>query len=409
MIAQRAQFIMRSDLTKFFSSFFREYEQTAPNGSYDLSIGNVCGIPAVQEVLRDALQKVATKVHRLTKYPGTQGYFPLNEKIAALIKKETRKDVDPEEIVMTNGALDSLYQLFYTCCNPGDYLYYCSPSFPYWSPADKAGVKSSVVIYKNPFDYAHTYGSIFQRKVEQNKSIKLAVVNEPHNPIGKSLEQEQVNILRDVAEDNDVQVILDEVYRSFAPEKKWIGESFDDTPIMVDSFSKRFGMPGLRLGFVRAPKNIVPYIRASMANQVVGMNMLTALVADSVLDVALTTNFTKVIAREIARRQQKLDKALRKISSYGVVSHVPEGGIYRLLALNEIVESTRTDAEQVCQRLAAHHVKVVPGSKLFAQGTDAVRKPQIVRLSVGGEPRTKEAGEKIVEALEEISNVDNCT
>src|SRR3989344_7754435 len=401
MISRRAQHEMRSDLTKFFSSFFREYEQKTTNGMFDLSIGNVCGIPAVEETLLTALKHVGQKVSRLTKYPGTQGYFPLNQKIAELVKRETKKTVNPEDIILTNGALDGLYQLFYTMCNPGDYFYYCSPSFPYWSPADKAGVKSSVVVYKNPFDYAHTYGSIFQKKVQQNKLIKLAVVNEPHNPIGKSLEPEQVNIFRDTAEDNNVQVILDEVYRSFASERRWIGESFDNA-VMVDSFSKRFGMPGLRLGFIHAPKEIVPYVRAGMANQVVGMNMLTALVADHVLDVALTTNFTKVISREIARRQNKLDKSLRKISSYGIVSHLPDGGIYRLLALNGIVESSKINAEQLCQRLGANHVKVVPGSKLFAYGTDPSRIAQVVRLSVGGEPRTAEAGEKIVETIEGI-------
>src|SRR3989344_847500 len=401
MISRRAKFMMRSDLTQFFSSFFREYEQKAPNGSYDLSIGNVCGIPVVQDVLQDALLTVGKNVHRLTKYPGTQGYFPLNQKIAELIKKETKKEVTPEEIILTNGAFDGLFQLFHTFCNPGDYFYYCSPSFPYWSSADKSGIKSSVVVYKNPFDYSYTYGSIFQKKVLQNKLIKLAVVNEPHNPIGKSLEPEQIKILRDTANDNDVQIVLDEVYRSFAPEKKWIGESFDNA-VMVDSFSKRFGMPGLRLGFIHAPKEIVPYVRAGMANQVVGMNMLTALVADHVLDVALTTNFTKVISREIARRQNKLDKSLRKISSYGIVSHLPDGGIYRLLALNGIVESSKINAEQLCQRLGANHVKVVPGSKLFAYGTDPSRIAQVVRLSVGGEPRTAEAGEKIVETIEGI-------
>src|SRR3989344_567635 len=401
MISRRAQHEMRSDLTKFFSSFFREYEQKTTNGMFDLSIGNVCGIPAVEETLLTALKHVGQKVSRLTKYPGTQGYFPLNQKIAELVKRETKKTVNPEDIILTNGALDGLYQLFYTMCNPGDYFYYCSPSFPYWSPADKAGVKSSVVVYKNPFDYAHTYGSIFQKKVQQNKLIKLAVVNEPHNPIGKSLEPEQIKILRDTANDNDVQIVLDEVYRSFAPEKKWIGESFDNA-VMVDSFSKRFGMPGLRLGFIHAPKEIVPYVRAGMANQVVGMNMLTALVADSVLETALTTNFTKFIAREIARRQSKLDNALRKISSYGVVTHRPEGGIYRLLAVDELVENNKMDALTVCQQLEKHHVKAVPGIKLFADGTDPVRSPKILRLSVGGEPHTEEAGEKIVEAIEEI-------
>src|SRR3989344_5553660 len=354
MISRRAKFMMRSDLTQFFSSFFREYEQKAPNGSYDLSIGNVCGIPVVQDVLQDALLTVGKNVHRLTKYPGTQGYFPLNQKIAELIKKETKKEVTPEEIILTNGAFDGLFQLFHTFCDPGDYFYYCAPSFPYWSSADKSGVKSSVVVYKNPFDYAQTYGSIFQKKVEVNKRIKLAIVNEPHNPIGKSLEPEQVKILRDTADESGVQVILDEVYRSFAPDKRWIGESFDDSAIMVDSFSKRFGMPGLRLGFIRAPKDVVPFIRAGMANQVVGLNMVTALVADSVLDVALTTNFTKVISREIARRQNQLDKSLRKMS-HGIVSHMPDGGIYRLLALQDM------DATQLSQKLGEHHVKTVPG------------------------------------------------
>ena len=404
LVSRRSRHMMRSDLTHFFSSFFRELDAPSKMSrqGFDLSIGNVCHIEAVEQVLKDALQFIAQhKVSRLTKYPGTQGYFPLNEKIAALIKQETGSDVDPEEIVLTNGALDSLYGLFYTFCNPGDYFFYSLPSFPYWSPADKANILSSLVIYKNPFAYSSTYGDIFAEKARMNDKLKMVIINEPHNPIGKNLEKKQVYALRDACQEHGTLPVLDDVYRSFN-EGAWIGKHFNlNSLVMVDSFSKRFGMPGLRLGFIRLPKEYVPYFRASIANQVVGINMFTALIGDYVLEQALETSLVSDIAREIKRRQTELDKELRKLKVSGVVSPLPDGGIYRLLALDGFLEATGLNISQVTGLLQKNSVKTVPGNKLFVKGIDLSKCAKVIRLSVGGEARPQEAGQCIVRTLEE--------
>jgi len=398
-ISQRAQSLMPTDFTRFFSSFFRENEQAKAEG-FDLSIGNVCQIPAVEQVLQDALIHVSRNSRKLTKYPGTQGYFPLNEKLVELMKKETGVSFDPEEIVLTNGACDALYGSFYTFSSPGDYSCYCIPSFPYWSIAGKAGVKSSLIVYKNPFDYTTSYGDAVQRKIESNKRIKTVIINEPHNPIGKLLEPSQVNSLRDACVDNNVMPIFDDVYRSFT-DSSWVGKDFDmNSAVIVDSFSKRFGMPGLRLGFARMPKKLVPYYRASLANQVVGINMITALVADYILEHEQENKLSRKIAREMSERQRKLDGQLKKLNS-GIVSPRPDGGIYRLIELGELARKNvmPMDASAL---LMKNGVKTVPGDKLLVHGIDPERSPKLIRLSVGGEPNTRDAGQKIVEVLESV-------
>lgn len=398
LVSARAQSLMPSDFTRFFSSFFREHE-TQQEG-FDLSIGNVCNIPVVQEVLHDALVHVSKNVNRITKYPGTQGYYPLNQKIVELIKKETGVTYDPEEIVLTNGACDSLYGVFYTFSNPGDYSCYCIPSFPYWSIASKAGVQSSLIIYKNPFDYSKTYGDIVAQKISANRKIRTVIINEPHNPIAKNLDKSQLYALRDACEEHHVFPVLDEVYRSFSDH--WIGDVFDpNSTVMVDSFSKRFGMPGLRLGFVRMQKRYVPYFRASLANQVVGISMVTSLAADYILEHEKEYALAATISREIRERQRKLDSQLRKLDD-GVISHVPEGGIYRLLDISGL-DITPSDAAAL---LMKQGVKAVSGDKLLIHGIDQMRSPNILRLSVGGEPRTKEAGQIIVETFEKLPRIE---
>lgn len=402
----RASHNMKSDLTLFFNSFFREHEaqdEAQDSPDFDLSIGNVCHIPEVHEVLREALQYVAKKmVTRITKYPGTQGYFPLHQKIAEIVKKETGHSIEPEQIVLTNGALDALYHLFYTVCNPGDYCFYCLPSFPYWSPAGKAGVLSSLVIYSNPFNYSSTFGSLFAEKARTNKNIKLILLNEPHNPIGQNLERGELKIISDTCKDEQITLVADEVYRSFNNDD-WCGKYIDiNQSVMIDSFSKRFGMPGLRLGFVHAEGDYVKHIRASMANQVVGVNMLTALIADHVAEVALETNLMGKISKVIAHRQHLLDSSLKKLKNYGVISRKPDGSIYRLLMFDELLESTGLSINDVHAALSRNMVKTVPGDKLISPGIDMSRGPKILRLSVGGEPRTAEAGERIMQTVEEL-------
>jgi len=399
MVSERAKNLIESDYTKFFGRFIDD--SVAKDKMYDLSVGNINRIKIVNDVLQSTLKNVMKKTSLLTKYPGTQGYKPLNEKICNLIKIETGKDVNPEEILLTNGGVDGIYNIAYSFCNPNDYCYYALPSFPYWSITDKAEVRSSVVVYNNPFRYKETFGTVFRQKVEKNDKIKMVILNEPHNPIGASINRDQVKIINEVCNENNILCVLDEVYRSFKINKDWIGNHVDNN-ILLDSFSKRFGMPGLRLGFIHAPEKEIEYLRPSFANQAVGVNMFSLLLANEVLENAFKLNLVQKVSDEIKERQKNLDKHMKKLKKYDVISEQPDGGMYRLMLLNKVKENTGLNATDICERLKQNNVKTVPGNKLFIYNSNPNKIPEIIRLSVGGDERTDEAGELIIKTFEEI-------
>jgi aspartate aminotransferase len=389
MISLRSKKQITSDVTNFFKDF-REYDYVENN--YNLGLGEiVCRNRLLEEL--EQYSDIITK--RITKYacfyPGCQGYKPLNEKLAELIKLETNEEVSADEIVLTSGAYDAITQAAFTYADYGDKIMYPVPSFPYWSNASRALSGNKQISCPSQEIFTNSLGDLFEANLD--KSVSLFILNNPHNPLGAFLSKAQALKINEIAQKNNVKVVLDDVYRAFSA-RKWIGHYFDlDNTIIVDSLSKRFGMPGLKIGFVRVPKDDLPFFRASVANQYVGVSLVSAVLADIVLTLYLNDRSLNNIPGEMARRQEKLDAVLTKISNLN--SPRPSGGMFRIIYCSDSINA--------CNRLLENNIRVTSGKAClpvnFSQGNE------FIRLSVGGEPKIKEAAEKLVEVIEKKGDI----
>jgi aspartate/methionine/tyrosine aminotransferase len=378
MISLRARKQMNADLTHFFKDF-KEYD-TVEN-SYNLGLGEIICKNRLLDELGQYSDIITKRISKFSSfYPGCQGYRPLNEKIAELIKLETKQEISPDEIILTSGAYDGLTQAVFTYADHGDKVMFPVPSFPYWSNTTRCITGYKAIFCRNQEAFNHL-GDMFEEQLDKNTS--LFILNTPHNPLGAFLPKEQACKIDELAQRNKIKIVLDDVYRAFST-RKWIGSCFDlDNTIIVDSFSKRFGMPGLRLGFVRVPKEELPYFRASVANQYVGVSLVSAVIADIVLTLHLNDKCLNNVPREIARRQEKLDAALCNVSPK------PAGGMFRIVPC--------TDSMKACDMLLKHNIRVTSGRACFPNDFQG---NEFIRLSVGGEPRIKEAARRLAEVIE---------
>lgn len=224
-----------------------------PSDYIDLSIGD----------FRSGINKrIIDKLVKRVKNAGN-GYTPglglpkLREKIVSYYSETYGiKDIDINNIQITvsclHGAFLSLKSLINT---KSDEIIVVAPFFPSYLNLI-AGVGATPVIVKSE---APTFAlPIEQIKKAVNANTKAIIINYPNNPTGASLSQTDREFLNNLCEEKNIFVIDDHVYSDYPCKYQYQPISTDIShQILVSSFSKSFAIPGIRLGYVIAPANII--------------------------------------------------------------------------------------------------------------------------------------------------------
>jgi (5-formylfuran-3-yl)methyl phosphate transaminase len=189
-----------------------------------------------------------------THYTHSMGDRELRETISTFFSNEYGVKIDPDCIVVTSGSSQAILLALMTLCAAGDEVILSNPGYPCYR---------NFILACNaiPVDVPISAGNGFQFDVEEIKKAitpktRAIIVNSPMNPCGTLINDdvyEKLSIL-------SIPVISDEIYHGLVYEgrAKSILE-FTDQAFVVNGFSKRFAMTGLRLGYLIAPK---PYMRS---------------------------------------------------------------------------------------------------------------------------------------------------
>jgi aspartate/methionine/tyrosine aminotransferase len=170
----------------------------------------------------------------------------------------TYHNCGPENILVTTGAIEANFLLFNALLDPGDHIVAVNPAYQQLNSVPRA-VGADVSLWKiGPESYRYVLDEL-ERLITPRTC--LIVVNTPHNPTGAMLSEEELGRVYDLAESAGARVLCDEAYRwleipggdRFAPPAFNYGPS----AISVGTISKPFGLPGLRIGWMAAPAEIV--------------------------------------------------------------------------------------------------------------------------------------------------------
>ncbi len=238
-------------------------------------------------------QHVFDAMHRAVddaqvKYTPWAGIPALREAIAQKLQDENDLSYDPaSEIIVTSGAQEALLMTLMTLLDPGDEIITPSPHYDEYSRDAMILGGMLVPVATSPesgfvIDVADLEATI----TEQTRGI---IVVTPNNPTGTVLPEATLREIADLAIKHDLMVVSDEIYEYYVfDDNKHVSlgtlPGMRDRTITINSFSKSFGMTGLRLGFIAAPAPIVaamlPFHHAMMicANaitQYAGLAVLT--------------------------------------------------------------------------------------------------------------------------------------
>jgi len=209
------------------------------------------------EHIRNAAKKALDK--GFTHYTSSSGIYPLREAVGKKVKQETGVDIDPrKEVVVTDGGSCAITLAMMAVLNPGDEVLISDPAWPYGPSIKMAeGV---------PVRYRLMRDKNFQVDFDQLKSkisarSRVIVINSPNNPTGHVMDRRELEALADVALDNDLLVLSDEVYEKLIYDAQHVSmlslPEMKRRTILVNSFSKTYAMTGWRIGYAIAREDIV--------------------------------------------------------------------------------------------------------------------------------------------------------
>lgn len=306
-----------------------------------------------------------------TRYTAVTGTADLRNAIANDLKRRKGLEYNPQtEIVVGNGAKQSVYQGILATSGPGDAVIIPAPFWPsYPEMASLVGADPVIVATTADSGYLLTPEAL-RRTLEDHPNSKLLVLCNPSNPTGGVYNREQLEGLAAVLREYPKVVVLaDEIYERLVYEGECI--SFATMPGMfqrtltVNGFSKAYAMTGLRLGYVAAPQKLAKAVTTIQSQ-------LTSC-AGSISQAAGVAALTKVSDEELENNVQimkgKRDYVLAELEKMpGVTVAIPPSGAFYVLP--DVASYFGGDDTELClELLKKKKLALVPGSSFGAPGT----------------------------------------
>ena len=189
-------------------------------------------------------------------YTSSVGIDPLRERIAKHYQEEYNVDVSPEQVVVTIGASLALALSCIGCFEQGDTIGVPYPVYPAYLPVFKQ-------FGLNLVGFSTSLDNNFQPTLADLEALDIKIdgliLASPANPAGSILPAEQLKALAIYCEQQGIRLISDEIYHGVCYDDACSPETalkFSNQCIVINSFSKYYSMPGWRIGWLVAPKDV---------------------------------------------------------------------------------------------------------------------------------------------------------
>lgn len=196
------------------------------------------------------------------KYTPTDGTPSLKKAIIKYTEENYNKIVAPENIIVTAGAKQSIFNVLFSIINPQDEVIILAP---YWvSYPEIVKMMHGMPVIVTPKD-----GSFFPRMKDVTEAIssytKAIIVNSPNNPSGAVYSREFIQEMVELCEKKGIYLLMDDIYHKLVfddvvaePAYQFSDRDIENTRVIViNGVSKLYGMTGFRIGWVIANRNLV--------------------------------------------------------------------------------------------------------------------------------------------------------
>jgi aspartate aminotransferase len=307
-----------------------------------------------------------------TKYTAVEGILPLREAIAAqanAVRAEHLPPVAPDEIVVSTGSKQSLYNACVALFGPGDEVLIPTPSWTsYYEMVTLARATAVPVMGRPECGFKVSPAELDARATPHTRGVML---NSPCNPTGSVYTNEELRALLALCNDRGWWVISDEIYvpiayGAVAPRSLELMPERDRL-VVVDGVAKAYAMTGWRIGWTITTRALASAMNAfqshttSNATTVSQHAALAALSHPELASAAIQSMVTEFRARR--------DAALAVLAEDDAIRVVPpDGAFYLFIEAPNAATDPEAGVTFAAHLLEKHGVAVVPGSAFLTPG-----------------------------------------
>ncbi|MFY7064355.1 pyridoxal phosphate-dependent aminotransferase [Nocardiopsis changdeensis] len=311
------------------------------------------------------------KYHR---YTPAGGLPELKKAIAEKTARDSGYQVEPAQVLVTNGGKQAIYEAFAALLDPGDEVIVIAP---YWTTyPESIKLAGGVPVYVVTDETTGYLASVEQLEAARTERTKVLLFVSPSNPTGAVYPREQVRAIGQWANGHGLWVLTDEIYEhlvygdaEFSSLPVEVPEIADRT-VIVNGVAKTYAMTGWRVGWVIGPKDVVKAagnLQSHATSNVANVSQAAAIAA-----VSGDLTAVEEMKKAFDRRRRTIVRMLNEID--GVFCPEPQGAFYAYPSVKGVLgkeirgRRPQTSAELAELILDEAEVAVVPGEAFGTPG-----------------------------------------
>ena len=310
----------------------------------------------------------------MTRYTPAAGTKELRKAICEKLRRDNDMTYTYGDILVSNGAKHSLFNIFQAILDPGDEVLIPTPCWvSYPELVRMAGGVPVFIPATEETNFIPTNKDIASRVTRRTKAI---VITSPSNPNGSVWEQEQLQFVADLAVSHPFFVVSDEIYEKLLYDGRkhlsiaQLGEQIKSQTFLVNGVSKAYAMTGWRIGYVAGPRNVISAMSSFQSQTTSNPNSIAQYAAMKALQ-----GDQSCVDAMVAQFEKRRDAMVEKINAIpGLSCRKPQGAFYIMMNIKQMlgkhydgrmIESSLDFAELL---LAEKQVALVPGVAFEAEG-----------------------------------------
>jgi len=309
--------------------------------------------------------------HRYTPTPGLPA---LREAIVAKTLRDSDYSITVDQVLVTNGGKQAVYQTFATIINPGDEVILPAPFWTTYPECIKLAGGTPVEVFADESqDYLVTVDQLEAARTDKTKALLFC---SPSNPTGSVYSPDQVKAIGEWAPKHGIWIVSDEIYEHLlydgatAPSMPVVVPEMSDRTIIINGVAKTYAMTGWRVGWMIGPKDVIKAatnLQSHLSSNVSNVSQNAAIAA-------LTGDLDAVrtMGKAFDRRRKLIVKLLNEIP--GVECPTPTGAFYVYPSVKGVLgkeirgKRPQTSAELATLILEEAEVAAVPGEAFGPSG-----------------------------------------
>jgi aspartate aminotransferase len=300
------------------------------------------------------------------KYVPTDGTPSLKKAIVRYSEENYDRIVAPQNIIVSDGAKQSLFNILFSLCNPQDEIIVIAPYWVSYPEMIKMVGANPIIVTPEDGSFVPRFDEIEQVVGSYTKAI---IVNSPNNPSGMIYPGDLIGKIVDLCERKGIYMICDDIYHKLVfdgkvaiPACKYSHKDVESSKIiLVNGVAKLYGMTGFRVGWVIAPKKLVEIMTNVQSQTTTCVSPVMQAAAEGAL-----TGMQSIVEALRLSIQNNRDVLMQEIHSFTDVKCTkPQGTFYALPDFKAYCRtSVARNSIELCQFLLKKALVVtVPGKE----------------------------------------------